>query len=215
MPLVFSKKFSNDVNIGLWQIDESTEFFESNLVLYNEEVNEIAELSERKQREWLSSRYLLQSIMNIDYRLAVIKNDNGKPYLIGTNHHISLSHSANFIAAIVAPFAIGIDVQYITEKIDRIKHKFLSEKEYQHYSEYQNLLMLHIYWGAKESLFKVYGLGSVDFKKHLYIEPFSIHDGCFFGNILKDNSVMRYKMEFVISDAFVLVYTVELVNNNF
>jgi 4'-phosphopantetheinyl transferase len=215
MPLVFSKKFSNDVNIGLWQIDESTEFFESNLVLYNEEVNEIAELSERKQREWLSSRYLLQSIMNIDYRLAVIKNSNGKPYLIGTNHHISLSHSANFISAIVAPFAIGIDVQYITEKIDRIKHKFLSEKEFQHYSEDQNLLMLHVYWGAKESLFKVYGLGSVDFKKHLYIEPFSIQDDYFYGNILKGDTVMRYKMEFFISDNFVLVYTVELVNNNF
>ncbi len=211
MLIVFSEKYSNGVMVGATLNVETTDYYEKNLILYNEEVNEITELTERKQREWLSSRYLLQSLMEKNYRLAVIKQTNGKPFLIGSDLHISISHSANFTAAIVAPFSVGIDIQYITDKIDRIKHKFLSEKEYNHYLETNDRRVLHVYWGAKEALFKVYGLGSVDFRKHLYVEPFDIEKNETIGHILKDNHCVSFRMKYLIDDAFVLVFTCDRV----
>jgi 4'-phosphopantetheinyl transferase len=217
MPLIF-KDFHSDfhnkelsVSIGIWECVENETFFEQSIQLYSEEVNELTNTSPRKQLEWLSSRYLLQLLTGKNYRLATIKDENGKPYLIGSNQHISLSHSSKFTAAVISSEFTGIDIQYYTDKIERIKKKFLSDKEDEYYALNPSINLLHIYWGAKEALFKVYGKGSVDFKKHLYIEPFSIEkEGEFIGNILKDDVKFRYNMKYILHDEYVLVYVINL-----
>jgi 4'-phosphopantetheinyl transferase len=206
MPLIFSKHLGNDVSVGIWQNDEETVFFESNLALYSEEVNELIDLTERKQLEWLSSRYLLHKLIGQNYRLAIVKDNFGKPYLIGSEKHISLSHSGIYTAAIVSGKSTGIDIQVIVPKIEKIKFKFLSLSELEHFEKTKDLNILLIYWGAKESLFKAYGKGSVDFKKELYVEPFELKDGNCTGYVYKDNKTYKFEMSFIYNELFALVY---------
>ncbi len=210
MPLIFSNHLDNGVSVGVWSNDEDISFFESNLELYYEEVNELGDLTERKQLEWLSSRYLLNQMVGRNYRLATVKDNFGKPYLIGTDLHISLSHSGKYTAAIVADFPTGIDVQVIVAKIEKIKHKFLSLDELANYEKTMDVNILLIYWGAKESLFKAYGKGEVDFKKQLFVEPFSIDDGKCIGYVYKDNTTYKYEMNFIMNESYALVYIINL-----
>jgi phosphopantetheinyl transferase len=208
MPLIYSIHLDNGTSAGIWENEEDIEFFEKNLSLYYEEVNEINELTERKQKEWLSSRYLLQTLMGHNYRLAVVKDHFGKPYLIGTNHHISLSHSGDYTAAVVSKKSTGVDIQYYTEKIIKIKHKFLSFKEMNHYEIDRDLNKLLIYWGAKESLFKAYGKGSVDFKKDLYVHPFELTDKELKAEVYKDDTTYHFTLKFIYNSKFIFVYIV-------
>jgi 4'-phosphopantetheinyl transferase len=210
MPLIYTDEPFTNVSVGVWRADEEESFFEQGLELYSEEVNELTNTSSRKQIEWLSSRYLLQNIMQKNYRMATVKDGYGKPYLIGSEKHISLSHSSNFTAAIVADSHTGIDIQYITEKLIRVKHKFLSPEEMEYYELTMDLLILHVYWGAKEALFKAYGKGGVDFKKQLYVEPFEIaKSGKTKGYVYKDDTIYAYELKFIIDEKFILVYIVK------
>ncbi|MBK6995730.1 MAG: 4-phosphopantetheinyl transferase family protein [Lewinellaceae bacterium] len=55
----------------------------------------------------------------------------------------------------------------------RIAHKFLNdtEKEFvKSRSEIENLDLLHLFWTAKESLYKAYGLKQLDFRKNIFVQ---------------------------------------------
>jgi 4'-phosphopantetheinyl transferase len=211
MPLIFSDHLDNGVAVGVWSYEEDTTFFENNLELYYEEVNELTDLTERKQLEWLGARYLLHKLMGKNYRLATVKDNFGKPYLIGTDKYISLSHSGKYTAAIVSSKNTGIDVQVIVPKIEKIKNRFLSLRELEHYEESHDINTLLVYWGAKESLFKAYGKGGVDFKKELYVAPFILEDKCCKGYVYKDNTEFAYDIRFFYNEDYVLVY---IINGN-
>ncbi len=210
MPLIFSNHLDNGVSVGVWSHEEDNAFFESNLELYYEEVNELTDITERKQLEWLGSRYLLHKLMGRNYRLATVKDNFGKPYLIGTDKFISLSHSGKYTAAIVSPKTTGIDIQVIVPKIEKIKNRFMSLKELDHFDQKKDLLTLMVYWGAKESLFKSYGKGSVDFRKELYVEPFELSDQACKGYVYKDNMAYPYDLNFLCDENFVLVYVTSI-----
>jgi 4'-phosphopantetheinyl transferase len=206
MPLIFSNHLDNGVSVGVWSHEEDNAFFESHLELYYEEVNELTDITERKQLEWLGSRYLLHKLMGKNYRLATVKDNFGKPYLIGADKFISLSHSGRYTAAIVSPKTTGIDVQVIVPKIEKIKNRFLSLKELDHFDLKKDIYTLMVYWGAKESLFKAYGKGGVDFRKELYVEPFELDDLWCRGYVYKDNTTYQYDLNFLCNENFVLVY---------
>ena len=78
---------------------------------------------------------------------------------------------------------VGVDIELITEKVARIKDKFLSENEQQILEQVEsssvkllNAALLTAAWGIKESLFKWYGDGQVDFKEHLHINQIKLTD---------------------------------------
>ncbi len=208
MPLIFCNHLDNGVSVGVWSYEEDAAFFENNLELYSEEVNELTGITERKQLEWLGSRYLLHKLIGKNYRLATVKDNFGKPYLIGSDRFISLSHSGKYTAAIVSNHRTGIDVQVIVPKIEKIKHRYLSLNELAHFDNSKDINLLLVYWGAKESLFKAYGKGSVDFRKELYVAPFDLEDKKCVGYVYKDDKTYRYDMEFFHNEYFVLVYII-------
>ncbi|HPK10217.1 MAG TPA: hypothetical protein PK147_02025 [Saprospiraceae bacterium] len=177
MPLLLKKYFEPDIELGLWQVTEPVSFFEERLPLYEAEKEEIAPLNSRKLLEWYSSRYLLHLMSGREIRGACLKDSYGKPYLQGSEYHISMSHSGNICAVVASKLNVGIDVQVVVEKIDRIKSKFLNEIELNELGIHDVIHKLHIYWGAKECLFKIYGRKSVDFRKNLLVSPFEYRDG--------------------------------------
>jgi len=101
--------------------------------------------------------------------------------------HSSLGHSS-FLPAVAFPPAetwragvkegghsppfIGCDIQVLTEKMSRIAHKFLNdaEKDFVKTRPFdEELELLHLFWTAKESLYKAYGLKELDFRKNLFV----------------------------------------------
>ena len=175
MPLDFSAKYNNDVAVSIWRLEEELDYFRSSMYLYEDELDEIDGLSERKLMEWYASRYLLYRMSGWDYRGPCLKDKHGKPYLEGSPLNISLSHSHDRIAAAVGPRQIGVDIQFIVKKITRIAPKFSSEKELQFVQGEHYILGYHFIWGAKESIYKAYGKRNIDFKKDIAIEPFSVN----------------------------------------
>lgn len=123
--------------------------------------------SEPKKQEFLWSRAALHcagtDLKHIEYQ-------GKKPVL--NNGHISLSHCKKGVAAAFSKqLEVGIDIETKRENLRRIAQKFTTEEELARF-DCEPHTALQFVWGIKESLFKLYGYGSVDFKEHLEITAF-------------------------------------------
>ena len=154
---------------------------------------------ESKGKSYLIN-YLLDKEVEIDY------DEKGKPFLTNNVKHISISHSHDKLAIIVnEQESTGIDIELIRDKVLKIKHKFLTESELTDAND--NVEKLLIYWAAKETLYKIYGLKEIDFIEHLFVKPFTKHNlGTIIGVINLPNFRESFYLNYQILDDYVLVY---------
>jgi phosphopantetheinyl transferase len=136
-------------------------------------------------------------------------NNEGKPYLEGKSSYISISHSHQFLAIIINEFeATGIDIEVIRDKVLKIKHKFLSKTELLDAND--DIEKLLIYWSAKETLYKIYGLKEVNFIEHLFVKPFTKHNlGSIIGEIKLKDFTETFHLNYQLLDDNVLVYALK------
>ena len=161
-------------------------------------------LSAKREIETKGKNYLAKELLGNN---CVIAYDNkGKPYLTGDTKHISISHSHDKLAIIVNEHeSTGIDIELIRDKILKIKHKFLTNQELIDAND--NVEKLLIYWAAKETLYKIYGLKEVDFIEHLLVKPFTKHNlGTIIGEINLPNFKEAFELNYQLLDDYVLVY---------
>jgi phosphopantetheinyl transferase (holo-ACP synthase) len=144
-------------------------------------------------------------------RGACLKDKFGKPYLDGSDHFISMSHTLDFTAVIASLIPVGIDIQYMVEKIQRISNKFVREDEFLFIPEVDRNLYYHAIWGAKESMYKAYGKKELDFKNHMAVSPFVFNpDGFYFdGEIKKNDFIRKYRLFCSQTANIILVYASE------
>ncbi len=161
---------------------------------------------ETKGKEYLS-RHLLGDSCRIGY------DDKGKPFLEGDSRHISISHSHDKLTIIVNEHqATGIDIELIRDKVLKIKHKFLTNEELTDAND--DVEKLLIYWAAKETLYKIYGLKEVDFIAHLFVKPFTKHKlGSIIGNINLPEFKESFELNYQILDEYVLVYAYQKITH--
>ncbi|MEM1218983.1 MAG: 4'-phosphopantetheinyl transferase superfamily protein [Bacteroidota bacterium] len=211
MPLIKTERIVPAGEWGIWKIEESEAFFLDALGLRSLEVQQLATMKGRRRVEWLASRYLLHVLSGREDRADCLKDEFGKPYLVGSDYQISLSHSHGLAAVIAAPQAVGIDIQLEVSKIERIAHKYMRPEEMSSLSTTRRITHLHVYWGAKEALFKAYGRKEVDFKQHLHMEPFSLQEngGNFQGKLIKPDTEQSFRLSYRLFDSFVLVWCIE------
>lgn len=171
MPILLKKELSNGGEVGIWQITEPVDYFEERLILHDSEQAEINSLKARKRLEWLASRYLLHLMSGRAARGACLKDQHGKPYLADSDYHISMSHSGDRVAVIASPSSVGVDIQKIVSKIHRIAGKYLTPLEHNRIDQRHWIEVLHVLWGAKESLYKAYGRRGLDFRQHIMTTP--------------------------------------------
>jgi len=141
-----------------------------------------------------------------DKNSHLIYDDNGKPYLSDDSRHISISHSTNKLAVIINDHEVtGIDIEIIRTKILNIRAKFLCESELEDAGDDVEKLM--IYWGAKESLYKIYGIKTIDYKHNLQIESFFKQDsGFLIGTIHLNNNIKTFEINYLKIEEYMLVY---------
>ncbi len=212
MPLLFEKNINSQTKIAVWNIEESEEWFLERLILCSEELFELKDLKNKKRLEWLADRYVLHKLIGEEDRFFCIKDEFGKPFLKGNKLEISLSNSANKAAAIISSKATGIDIQYLTEKIKRIASKFVCDDEFFFLDKKNELEHLHVFWGAKEALYKAYGKRELDFKKNIILDSFEydLSNGKCFGKIEKDNFIINFEIFYEKIENFIIVYAIEI-----
>ncbi|MEI6409551.1 MAG: 4'-phosphopantetheinyl transferase superfamily protein [Bacteroidota bacterium] len=179
MPVLCSLHPFPGATFGLWQIVEEPAFFSDDLPLSASEATELAPLKGLRRMEWLAVRWLLHKVTGVEIRLPLAKDAFSKPFFPEHRHlSCSLSHSQGVVGALLAEpgdLAIGCDVQMMVEKMARLAPKFLHEREWEFvYAQPETVHadLFHIFWTAKESLYKAHGSKELDFREHLYLAPF-------------------------------------------
>jgi len=173
MPLIFKEKFENDCLMGIWEIREPYEDLFKEVHLFPGEREKLfAYQSEARKLEFLSVRVLLKTLIGTCG--PIIYNDRNKPFILHSDYRISISHSQNLTSIMLSKTKkIGIDLEYMSHKIDNIEHKFINEEEVITNDLNKRAYHLYIHWCAKEALYKVCDKQDINFKKNLTIEPFN------------------------------------------
>ena len=165
MPLVYQQNINATTKLGVWEITETEDFFLKKVAVQRE----IAHPHKRLQH--LAGRYLLKMLYP-DFPVELIMiADTRKPFLPEEEYHFSISHCRNYAAVIISKdHRVGVDIEMINEKIERIIHKFLSAQEQEMLKNDSVNRVATLLWSVKESIFKWFGNGEVDFKKHMHIK---------------------------------------------
>jgi phosphopantetheinyl transferase len=180
----------------IWKLEESILDLKKGILLSDTSLARLESMkSELHQKGFLSIRQLLKVAGYTDF--DVVYDNYGKPHLKG-GKFISISHSFTFTAIVLSEDApVGIDIEKQREKILKIAHKFTPFEEYKTIANVDALIRkLTIVWGAKESLYKIYGKKKLLFLHHIYIEDFKFNDKITKGEIRHNGSVLPYNIEF-------------------
>ncbi|MDB5283989.1 MAG: 4-phosphopantetheinyl transferase superfamily protein [Bacteroidota bacterium] len=205
MPL-YKKIFFEHCDIAIWRIEEDMSFFQAKFSNLPEIQNE------NKRLQWFATRFLANEILGS--HAEIVKDESGKPWLKDSAHHISISHSAQFAAVMMSNTkAVGIDLEPVNEKVERIAPKFLRSDEIDAINAAEKTRKLILYWSAKESLYKLYGKGGIEFTTQLLISPFDLQDrGELSAEIKAAEHLTGLKVQYEFFEGHVLSYVVGLEN---
>ena len=206
MPLYKTIRVNDFTKVLIWKIEESLEDLTVGLELTEQSKKRVdAMKSILHQQGFVSIRQLLKQAGYVD--ADVFYDEFGKPHLKDKNY-LSISHSFTFTAIIISEKKpVGVDVEKQRDKIVKIAHKFTPIEEYNTIANHEALVSkLTIVWGAKESLYKIYGKKKLQFLHHIYIEDFSFIDTKTTGVIKYKGYVSSYDICFLEFEGFTCVY---------
>ena len=206
MPLHKTITVNKDTSIAIWKVDESEDELSNGITLsQNCQIRYDGMKSEMHRRAFLSVRHLLALFNYVDSDL--IYNESGKPNL-KDGHLISITHSHNFTAIIISKKdEVGIDIERQRDKILRIAHKFTPFEEYRTLANTEAIIRkLTIVWGAKESLYKIYGQKGLSFLHHINVFDFSFSDKKTKAEIVYQGAISNYDISFLEFEGFTCVY---------
>jgi 4'-phosphopantetheinyl transferase len=156
MGLLFLKTEGKST-IAVWEITES--FEDLNIKLYQNEINKFK--STKRKLEYICTRLLLNVI---DEKLKISYNKYGAP-ILNNNKYISISHTTKLIAIIISKNKVGADLELISQKLLKIKSRFISNND----NVASNKENLTLAWSAKECVFKWHQKGNINFKEDIQI----------------------------------------------
>lgn len=212
LPLHLHQMLQPDGELGVWKLTELESYFLKHLDFKVGELEEIQQLKKGRKLEWLAVRWLVHQLSGRTIRGAIKKDEFGKPYLENSPFQISMSHSGKMAAVIAATNPVGVDIQEVVPKITKIAHKFMRPEESNSLQKATELEHLHVYWGAKEALYKAYGRKLLDFKQHIHITPFDydVTIGQCEGYVIKDDFKAFYQLTYQKVENYILVYGQEV-----
>jgi phosphopantetheinyl transferase len=201
MPLIL--RFDKPV-VGIWKIDESADFLRS--LLPNIDLSPtLASTNERIISEKLAVRALLKELTNNE---PVIKyQPDGAPFLPNSTLSISISHTKGYVAiALNEHSPAGIDIEHVSDRVLRVKSKFLSDEE-QAFLDNEPFHSL-ICWCAKEALYKCIGKSGVIFTDHLRLSPFSCKDSGLINAVYAPEK-RTFSLRYLINKYFVTAWLLD------
>ncbi|MFN0728176.1 4'-phosphopantetheinyl transferase family protein [Polaribacter gochangensis] len=205
MPLYKTIIVNNATKVLIWKIEESYADLSDGISLTSANQTRVDSMkSELHQRGFLSIRHLLKEVGLVDADL--VYDEYGKPHL-KNGRFISITHSFTFSGIIISDVPVGIDIEMQRDKILNIAHKFTPFQEYKTIANHTALISkLTIVWGAKESLYKIFGKKKLRFLEHIYIEDFKFEDEATSGQIDYNGETNTYQVRFLEFENFTCVY---------
>jgi len=186
MPLHSIQPLPGGVTLGLWHLTETPASLWPQLADAPTYAPLLpARADGPRQAQWLAGRLLVQQLATaLGQPLLVLQNEpSGRPFLGGAGlaPAVSLSHSGQWVAALLAPAgtAVGIDVEVVRDKAQRIARKFLNDKELAAIEQLNNTIatfphspteLYSLLWSAKETLYKLANQRGIIFRQNLLLD---------------------------------------------
>ncbi len=122
----------------------------------------------RQERSQSAVMALLRHALGPDVELA--HREDGAPLLPGhPGLFVSISHSRNYAAVVLAPYPVGTDVEEPREQLLRVAPRVLSDRELASCRKLPEVLRA---WTLKEALYKLHpGPEACDFRGNISIDP--------------------------------------------
>ena len=201
MPFLKDFLINNSTKIILWKIIPG----ELSVTHLNEDDKNLLKIRKgiNSKEYFLAVRKLLE---NEDPELTINYDLKGKPFL-NKQKGISISHSNEMAAiGISNETHFGIDIQHKTDKIFKIKSKFLSKKEGKFLGKTDKMEFLIKVWSAKESIFKALGREGVSFSNDLEIDTINDKDLFREAYYKRDNIKIKFNLDFLFIEEYVICY---------
>lgn len=142
---------------------------------------------------------LIDLIGDFDER-SLTYNAYGKPYL-GDNTYFNISHSGEYVIAVLDDVEIGVDIQLMSEKNLKLADKVLLPEEKMWMESSDSLERFHKLWAQKESVVKMLGDGLKIPFIDINVLPFNSNKKISYKNIKISNKTMIFDNQYVISFA--------------
>ncbi|PJE46877.1 MAG: 4-phosphopantetheinyl transferase [Sediminibacterium sp.] len=207
MPIYFQKIINDFTQLAVWKIEETESFF-AQKVSVQQQVNH-----PHKRLQHLAGRFLLP-FLYADFPSELIQIANTrKPFLPDEAYHFSISHCGNYAAAIVSSTQrVGVDVELVTHRVNKIRHKFLHINELidwkiEGLEEQEKYRTLTLLWSAKEAMFKWWGRGDIDFSECMQVEASILApSGILKANFKKDDFCTALELHYSLNNELSLVW---------
>jgi phosphopantetheine--protein transferase-like protein len=209
MAIAYKKQIDNDTEFAIWKIEEKADDLYNQLQLNEQEKAYVEQLSHGKRNlHWLGTRVLLRKMLNTDEYIDCQVDEHGKPYLVDLPYHISLSHSFDYAAVMISKKRpVGIDIEQIKEKVERIAHKFMRPAEMAFINDQHKIQQLYVCWCAKEAVYKCYGQKEVSFADNISLKPFNFDkEGNVSAHLNKGAVSLDYRVDYLQYEDYMIGY---------
>lgn len=212
MGIAYRKKVDDDTEIALWKIEENAEELYQQLQLHEEEHSFLQKLSSSKRYlHWLGTRVLLRKMLNTEEYIDCRADEHGKPYLTTIPYHISFSHSFDYAAVMISKNKpVGIDIEKIEQKVERIARKFMRPEELDFIQPKDKIGQLYACWCAKEAVYKCYGRKEVSFLNNIFLQGFDYREkGNLHAAIKKEGLELNFEVDYFRFNDYMIGYAKE------
>jgi phosphopantetheinyl transferase len=211
VPIYYQQNINDFTQLAVWKIEEEESFFTQKVTLQQQVTHP------HKRLQHLAGRFLLPYLF-ADFPSELIQiADTRKPFLPNEAYHFSISHCGDYAAAIVsATQRVGVDVELVTHRVNKIRHKFLHISELQNWDiealeEPEKYRTLTLLWSAKEAMFKWWGRGDIDFSDCMQVEAAALQSkGILNASFRKDDFTASLQLHYQLKEELSLVW----VNND-
>jgi 4'-phosphopantetheinyl transferase len=208
MAIAYRQQVDDDTEFAIWKIEEDADELYSQLRLDEQEQAHYEGLKVGKRNlHWLGTRVLLRKMLQTNEYIDCKVDSHGKPYLVNLPYHISLSHSFDYAAVMIGKEPVGIDIEQVKEKVERIAHKFMRKEELAFIGGADKIQQLYACWCAKEAVYKCFGQKEVSFADNILLEPFNFEGhGWLKAHLLKDETSIKYDVGYLQYQDYMIGY---------
>jgi phosphopantetheinyl transferase len=207
VPIYYQQNINDFTQLAVWKIEEGELFFTQKVTIQQQVTHP------HKRLQHLAGRFLLPYLF-ADFPSELIQiADTRKPYLPNEAYHFSISHCGDYAAAIVSSTErVGVDVELVTHRVNKIRHKFLHVSELTNWNieameEQEKFRTLTLLWSAKEAMFKWWGRGDIDFSECMQVEAVDLNStGILKAFFRKDDFEANLQLHYRLTNELSLVW---------
>ena len=166
---IFKEIISEQTQILIWKYSDEEEF-SADLISDEKEFENLKQKSPKRLIEKQMVRQMLKKILP-NHKIRY--HENGQPYLEPFDKFVSVSHSFPYVVLAISEKKIGVDIEQVKDRIDKIKLKFLHPTEIDWLDRVESgIEHLTAIWCIKEALFKIHSSKQWSFKEFYVVDEF-------------------------------------------